>query len=133
MGLDLKGKIWVFPREVGEKKVLIFETSINRKDGETYKDTFTLRVEFSKDILPDEKKKAFKPGFAYQMEIEGFLSTRGYDTDGGIKHRVDPVVKVLKAKSVGEPKEVKQKPKPEPKPEAPQEEPLEANPDGLPF
>ena len=125
--MDIKGKIYVFPKEVGKNKIKIFETTISRKEGEKYADNYTIRVQFSKELLPDEKKEAYKVGFVYGFEVEGFLSTRGYDVDGGIKHITEPLIIVNKAKGIDQGREVKQKPK------EPASDALEANPDALPL
>ena len=99
--MNITGKITIFPKEVGEDKAIIFETSISRKDQEgNYVDNHTLRVQFAKDILPDAKKTSFKTDKAYQVEIEGFLTTRGYDDKSG-KHITKPLIYVTKAHVVG--------------------------------
>lgn len=95
--MNITGKITIFPKEVGEEKNIIFETSISRKDEEgNYVDNHTIRVQFAKNILPDEKKTSFKVDKAYQVEIEGFLTTRGYDDKNG-KHITKPLIFVTKA------------------------------------
>jgi len=123
--MDIKGKIMVFPKEVGENKIKIFETSINRKEGDKYVDKMTLRVNFAKNFLPDAQKTSFKVGRCYEMEIEGFLTTRSYVTKNGEK-RVEPVVQVIKAKCTGS-KEITIKEK------APEEERLVVDGEELPF
>lgn len=96
--MNITGKITLFPKEVGEKKTIIFETSICRKDDDgNYVDNHTIRVQFAKNILPDEKKTSFKTTKAYIVDIEGFLTTRGYDDKNG-KHRTEPLIYVTKAK-----------------------------------
>lgn len=130
--MDIKGKILVFPKEVGTtKKIKIFETSISRKDGEKYVDNYTMRVDFSKDVLPEEKKAAFKVDYVYSMEVEGFLTTRKYETKNGVRI-IDPVVKVTKAKSLDKGRPVQKKQQAEAAP-ANEAEPLETDPDALPF
>lgn len=96
--MDVKGKIWVFVKEVGkdDKKSKIFETSISRKDGEKFVDSLSLQLDFSKSLLDDKKKAKFDTEKAYQMNIEGFLSTRSY-TDKNGNRRIEPVIKVLNA------------------------------------
>ena len=103
--MDIKGKVCVFPKVVGKDNVTIFETTLNRKEGEEYKDSYSIRLNFSKEILPDSKKKFFKEGFVYIMEIEGFLATRAYQTKDG-ENKVVPTIIVTKAKTL-ESKEIK--------------------------
>lgn len=122
--MNVTGKITLFPKEVGEKKIKIFETSLSRKDENgNYVDNYTLRVQFSKDIMPDASKSRFNVDKAYSMEIEGFLTTRGYDDKNG-KHRTEPVLFVSKAKTTGS-KDVTRKAK--------VDEPISINGEELPF
>lgn len=111
--MNVSGKFNMFVREIGEKKIKVFETTISRKDKDgNYLDNVTVRVEFSKEFLPDEKKSYFIEGYYYPMEIiTGFLSTRGYDNRDG-KHVSEIVIHVTKAKTTAEPKPVKKSEKP---------------------
>lgn len=110
--MNVKGKVTLFVKEVGKDKIKVFETCLSHKDSEgNYKDKVTLRVEFGKELLPDERKAAFKVGHAYPVEIEGFLTTRGYDNKDGV-HVSEVLIFVQKAKcDWTNAKEVKQKPK----------------------
>lgn len=100
--MNVSGKITFFPKEVGkDNKIVIFETTISRKDESgNYVDNYTIRVQFQKSILPDEKKTTLKPTKAYSAEIEGFLTTRSYETKDG-KRRIEPLLVVSKAKITG--------------------------------
>lgn len=113
--MNVTGKALIFCKEVGkgEKKIKIFETSFSHKDKDgKYCDNVSCRVEFSKDFLPDEKKAAFKDGYAYPMEIlEGFISTRGYETKEG-KHKSEISIFVKNAKTTDKPRKVEKKEKP---------------------
>ena len=108
--MNINGKINVFVREVGEKKIKIFETSFSRKDEDgNYKDNKSVRVNFSKDFLPDEKKDKMTVGYYYPIEIlEGFLTTRGFDTKDG-KHIIELALQIGRAKIVDTPKKVEVK------------------------
>lgn len=108
--MNVNGKMTLFVKEVGKDKIKIFETSISHKDKEgNYKDTVTVRVDFSKELLTDEQKGVFKVGYAYPVEIEGFLTTRGYETKDG-KHKSEVSIYVSKAKcDWANAKEVKKK------------------------
>ena len=123
--MNVTGKITIFPKEIGENKIKIFETTISHKDENgQYLDNVTIRVNFAKNILPDASKTTFKVGKAYTMEIEGFLTSRGYDTKDG-KHRSEIMLQVTKAKTTAS-KDVTQKPKAE-------EKPLNVDGEELPF
>ena len=123
--MNVTGKITIFPKEIGKDNIKIFETTISHKDDNgKYLDNVTIRVNFAKNILPDAAKTTFKVGKAYQMEVEGFLTTRGYDTKDG-KHRSEIMLQVTKAKTTAS-KDVQQKPKAE-------EKPLVVDGDELPF
>lgn len=106
--MDVTGKILLFPKMVGKKdKIQIFETTIARKTQEGYYvDNYTIRVQFTKELLSYEKAKKFKEGNVYSIEIEGFLSTRSYDTKDGV-HRVEPLLIVTKAKLLDAGREIK--------------------------
>lgn len=105
--MDIKGKITVFPKEVGKDKIKIFETSINRKDKDgNYKDGYTLRVVFSEDVLSGDNRNKMKAGNYYGFEVEGFLTTRGYEDKNG-NHRTEPVIFVNKGKLTEKGKPVK--------------------------
>jgi len=122
--MNITGKITIFPKEVGEDKIKIFETSIGRKDeAGNYVDNYTIRVQFAKNILPDPAKSTFKVDKAYQMEVEGFLTSRGYNDRQG-KHRTEPMIIVTKAKTTAS-KEVVRKAK--------DDEPLVIDGEELPF
>lgn len=101
-------KVSIFPKVVGkDKPTKIFETTIARKDIELgYKDNYTIQVKFAKDVMTDEKAEAFKEGYVYQFELEGFLTTRSYVTKEGVK-RIEPLIFVTKAKCLDKGKEVK--------------------------
>lgn len=106
--MDVNGKITIFPKTIGKNKDLIFETTIGRKtESKEWIDNYSIRVDFAKNLLSDDKKSYFKEGNAYQIEIEGFLTTRSYEKDG--KKHVFPKLMVTKAKIVGKPKEIKKK------------------------
>jgi hypothetical protein len=85
--MNISGKATIFVREVGkdDNKAKIFETTFSHKDKDgKYVDNVTVRVDFSKELLPDNAKKAFKPGWCYPIVIDsGFISTRGYDNKEG--------------------------------------------------
>lgn len=134
--MDIKGKTTMFVREVGtgEKKTKIFETSLSRKDKDgNYVDKYTIQLDFKKDLLTEAQKAGLKNNWAYPVEIEGFLSTHSYVNKDG-KTIVEPVIKVTNARALDKGKEIK---KPEPKKEEHLNidagEPLEVNPDDLPF
>lgn len=113
--MNISGKAIIFVKEVGKDNPFkIFETTFSHKtaDGK-YIDNVTARVEFSKDLLPEEKKAAFKAGYAYPMEISGFVTTRGYD-DRNCNHRSEIALFVKEAKTTGKPKKISEK-KAEPK------------------
>ena len=95
--MDIKGQCLVFVSEVGKAKAKIFSTTISRKEGEEYKDNKSVQLNFAQKILPDEKKAAFSAQKAYKMEIEGFLTTRGYSTKDG-DYKIDIIIQVTKAK-----------------------------------
>lgn len=106
--MNISGKCNVFVREVGEKKIKIFETSFSHKNTDgAYIDNVSVRVDFSKDFLPDEKKAAFKVGYMYPIEIlEGFITTRGYDARDG-KRIKEVSLQVGRARTCGAPVEIK--------------------------
>lgn len=109
--MNISGKAIIFVKEVGkDNQIKIFETTFAQKDKNGhYIDNVTARVEFSKELLPDEKKAKFKAGYAYPMEIvEGFITTRGYDGKDG-KHHSAIALHVKKAKTTGQPKQIKAK------------------------
>ena len=111
--MDISGKINVFPREVGQDKIKIFETSISHKDEEgNYVDSYTLRLNFPKEALTDEQKAKFNPDKYYKMQIEGFLSTRGWDDKEG-KHHVDACIVVSRLKLLDKGTPMTKKPKQE--------------------
>lgn len=105
--MNVSGKCNVFVREVGTKKIKIFEASFSRKDKDgNYVDNVSCRLEFGKDLLPDEKKGAFHAGYYYPMEIEGFLTTRGWENSEG-KHRSEIAIHVTNAKTCDKPQQFK--------------------------
>ena len=114
--MNISGKTIIFVKEVGkDNQIKIFETTFAHKDANgKYLDNVTARVEFSKELLPDEKKAKFKAGYAYPMEIiEGFITTRGYDGKDGKRHSEISLM-VKKAKTTGQPKKItERKPKQE--------------------
>lgn len=140
--MEFTGKTNVFVKEVGEKKIKIFEASISRKDKEgNYVDNYTIRLNFSPEILPDTAKAKFKVGYRYQMEIAGFLSTRSFQNKEG-KKIVEPLLFVTSAKSLDSGKEIKKavKPQPvkrekapEPEDDLPEVEGIETTENDLPF
>ena len=110
--MDIKDKISVFPKEIGEQKIKIFQTTICRREDGKYLDNYSLQVVFAKEFLSDEKKAKFEVGKVYGFEItEGFLTTRSF-TDKNGKHRVEPVIFVKAAKLLDKGREVKKVEKP---------------------
>ena len=129
--MDIKGKITMFVKEVGEKeKYKVFSTTISRKKGDRYVDNYTLQLNFAKDVMTPAKKAWFKVDHVYNIEIEGFLSTRSYDKD--TKHFVEPVIIVTAASNVDHGKPIEKKERPQGQEEA-LEEPIEYSEDDLPF
>jgi len=122
--MNISGKAIIFVKEVGkDNQIKIFETTFAHKDKEGhYLDNVTARVEFSKELLPDEKKAKFKAGYAYPMEIQdGFITTRGYDGKDGKRHSEISLL-VKKAKTTGQPKQIAER--------KPQQQELEFKEDG---
>ena len=111
--MDVKGIVYLFPKKVGkeEKEGVIFETTLNRKEGDNYVDSFTLQVDFAKELLTDEAKKKYDSNKVYKFEIvEGFLTTRSWTDKDGKKHTA-PKIKVTKAKRLDEGRPVNRKEK----------------------
>lgn len=95
--MDIKGKILVFVKEIGKDKIKIFETTISRKNEEgDYIDNYSIRVQFPASVMPDKAKAKFKTDKAYYMNVEGFLSTRGYEDSEGDYH-IYPLIVAQKA------------------------------------
>lgn len=112
--MNVSSEIRIFPKKIQtkDKEITIFETSVCRKDekGE-YVDNYSIRVFFTPEIMPDEKKARFNEKFSYTMDVEGFLTTRGYDDKYHV-HKVAVALMVTKYELKSK-KEIARKEKPD--------------------
>lgn len=113
--MNVKSEILIFPKKIHtkeNKEITIFETSISRKNKEgEYVDNYSLRVNFAPEIMPEEKKARFNENFAYRMDVEGFLTTRSYETEYKV-HKVAAALYVTKYELKSK-KEIVRKEKPD--------------------
>lgn len=147
--MDITGEIVLFARKLktkdGKERTLV-TTSISRKwEGENFSRSYSMDVNFSKNLLTEDQIAKLKEDVAYKYEVEtGWLSLTKY-TDKNGKDVIKPCVfirtgKLLKATKVDLEKKQKaleesraRKQQTKQNEETPEIDPLDIQEEDLPF
>lgn len=107
--MDIFGKCNLKCLGVGkDKKIKVFETTFFQTDGNgNYMNHVSVRVIFSKLLMPDNVADRFMMGYSYPYKvIQGFITTRGYETRTG-EYKKELVLYIQKGETCGEPKKIR--------------------------